>query len=253
MNQLIRCTQCDAIFLRTPFDQWPEYELSSSLSPDSFRRMERDDFKVFLGNHRGHRLEELKIIEDSFVSEKAYAEPVKISYFKATNGKEHFVVKKSRDQIGEPLKYQLIHGDLSLRCTGIGIQAEAIRKELEREFKAKPVPQTKIAAFLKLYQRIAETADINGLERVPEESPHPLEMYYKTDDISLAYLLRNCRNIFNGKEYQDIEAFIHRNKDDGVLLLKANYLIEIIDKAKSKKEATSVSHPLELDKAVEKK
>ena len=130
MNQLIRCTHCDEIFLKTPYDQWPEYEPSSSLSPDPSRSVERDDFKAFLGNHQGHPLEELKIIEESFVSEKAYAEPVKISYFKATNGKEHFVIKKFRDQISEPLRYQLIHGDYFLKCVGIGIQTEAIKAEI---------------------------------------------------------------------------------------------------------------------------
>lgn len=253
MNQLIRCTHCDEIFLKTPFDQWPEYEPSFSHSPGSFRSIERDDFKIFLRNHQGHQLENLKIIEDSFVSEKAYAEPVKTSYFKATNGKELFVIKKFREQISEPLQYQLIHGDYSLKCIGIRIQAEAIRKELEREFRTRPVLQTQIAAFLKLYQRIAETIDIKALERVPEESPHPLEIYYRMDDVSLAYLLRNCRNIFDGEQYWDIEAFIQRHKDDGVLLLKANYLIEIIEKVKSKRGATPVSLPLELDKAIEKK
>jgi hypothetical protein len=48
--------------------------------------------------HHGHRLENLKIIEDSFVSEKAYSEPIKTSFFKATNGKEKFVVKKFRER-----------------------------------------------------------------------------------------------------------------------------------------------------------
>ena len=73
MNELIRCINCDEIFLKTPFDQWPEYESYPNGSFESFRTIERDDFQDFLKNHHGHRLEDLKILEDSFVSEKDYA------------------------------------------------------------------------------------------------------------------------------------------------------------------------------------
>lgn len=253
MKQLIRCINCNEIFLKTPFDQWPEYEFKSNRSPESFRTLERDDFQDFLKYHRGHRLEDLKIIEDSFISEKAHLEPIKVSYFKATNGKERFVIKKFREKIDEPLRYQLIPGDYSLKCIAIEIQSKEIKKQLETEFKTSPLSQTKMAAFIKLHQRIAEMIDIKNLERVPEESPHPLEIYYKMDDLSLMYLLRNCRNIFKGKEYLDLEEFIHRHRDDGVLLFKATYEIQISGTSKSRKKVASVPVSLEKEKVVEKK
>ena len=250
--QLIHCINCHAIFLKTPFDRWPAYESYPSHSPDNFRSIQRDDFKDFLRNHRGHRLEDLKIIEDSFVSEKPYFEPVKVSYFRATNGKENFVIKKFRESIDEPLKYELIAGDYSLKCMGIEIQSEEIAKQFETEFKATPLPPNKIAAFLKLYQHIAETADPENFERVPEESPIPLEIFYKIDDVSWIYLLRNCRNIFQEQEYSAVEAFLHRHKDDGVLLLKATYQIEIIERARPRKKTLAAQIPLEKKKIVEK-
>jgi len=253
MNELIRCINCDEIFLKTPFDQWPEYEPRPRGSFESFRTLERDDFQDFLEKHHGHQLEDLKILEDSFVSDKDYAEPMKTSYFKATNGKEYFVVKKNREKIDEPLKYQLIHGDYSLRCIGIEIQGKDIIKQLNAEFIKNPLDQDKIDAFLRLFQYIAKTMDIKKLERIPEESSNPLEIYYKMDDISLIYLLRNCRNIFKGQEYLDIEEFIHRHKDDGVLLLKAIYKIQITEMAKLKKEAASAPPPLRMRKFAERR
>jgi len=252
MNQLIRCINCDEIFLRTPFDQWPEYESYPNGSLQSFRTIEKDDFQNFSKSHQGHRLEDLKILEDSFVSEKNYVEPVKISYFKATNGKESFVIKKFREKIDEPLKYQLIHGDYSLRCTNIEIQSKEIVKQWKAEFKTSPLPQYQIEAFLKLFQYIAKTINIQKLERISEESPNSLEIYYKIDDISLIYLLRNCRNIFKGQEYLNIEEFIHRHKEDGVLLLKATYKIQITKMAESKKEVIPTRVPLKIKKAAEK-
>ncbi len=252
MNQLIRCVNCDEIFLKTPFDEWPEYESFSNPPLEPFRSIERDDFQDFLKSHRGHRLEELQIIDDSLVSEKAYSEPVKIAYFKATNGKKTFVIKRFREKIAEPLKYQFIAGDYSLKCIGIEIQHKEIEKQLGVEFRRTPIPQSKITAFLKLYRRVVEITDIKNLERVTEESPNPLEAYYKLDDAGLAYLLRNCRNIFKGQEYLDIEEFIYRHKDDSVLLLKATYKIQVSEKAKLKKGVVPPFIPIEKKKMAEK-
>jgi hypothetical protein len=205
-----------------------------------------------LAHHQGHQLEHLKIIEDSFVSKKDYSEPVKTSFFKATNGKEKFVIKKFREKIDEPLKYQLIPGDYSLKCTAIEIQSEGISKQLKAELNPPPT-QSKINAFLKLYRTIAENVEIRDLERIPEESQCPLEIYYRLDDISLMYLLRNCRNIFKGQEYAAMEEFIHRHKDDGVLLLRAVYEIRFSEIAKSGKKVIPAAYASKKDKIAAKK
>src|SRR4030067_375984 len=237
MNQLIRCKDCDQIFMKTPFDEHPEYELNPDHPFENFQSIERDDFQDFLIHHHGHQLENLKIIEDSYVSEKAYSEPIKTSFFKATNGREKFVIKKFRERIDEPLKYQLVPGDYSLKCVGVEIQSDEISKQLQRELNP-PLSQDKMDAFLKLMGSIVEDIAIKDLERIPEESQHPLEVYYRIDDVRVMYLLRNCRNIFKGQEFLAMEEFIHRHKDDGVLLLKATYRIQINKMAKTRKRAT---------------
>jgi hypothetical protein len=249
MNQLIHCINCHEIYLRTPFDQTPEYEWEPLNPIRESQGFEKDDFQDFLRNHRGHQLEDLKIIEGSFVSEKPYSEPVKVSYFKATNGRENFVVKRFRERIDQPLKYQLIRGDYSLKCIDLQIQSETIRKQLEREMKPS-LTKTQIDTFLQFYHHVGKKLDVNSLERVPEESPTPLEIYYKMDDFSLMYLLRNCRNFFKGKAYAEIEGFIHRHKDDGVLLLKATYRIEILERREPKR--TEVAAVSLMKKASEK-
>jgi len=162
------------------------------------------------------------------------------------------VIKKFRERIDEPLKYQLFLGDYSLKCTALEIQLEEISKQLKRELKPPP-SQNKIDAFFKLYRHIFETIDIKDLERIPGESYHPLEVYYKIDDIRLMYLLRNCRNIFKGKEYSAIEDFIHRHKDDGVLLLKATYKIQLTEIAKTGRKTIPAPLPLEKEKVIGKK
>jgi hypothetical protein len=249
MNQLIRCKNCDEIFMETPFDQYPEYEQGSGCSDENFRSIPRDDFQDFLIHHHGHQLENLKILEDTWVSEKPYSEPIKISFFKATNGKDKFVIKKFRESIDEPLKYQLIFGNYSLKCTALEIQSEEISKQLKRELKPPP-SQNKIDAFLKLVRHAFEGIDLNDCERVPEESHHPLEVYYKIDDIRLMVLLRNCRNIFKGKEYSAMEEFIHRHKEDGVLLLKATYKIQLTEMTRPRKKTIPAILPLGKEKTI---
>jgi len=249
MNQLIHCVNCHELYLRTPFDQTPDFAWEGIPSLREPQAIEKDDFQDFLRKHQGHQLEELKIIEDSFISEKPYAEPIKVSYFRATNGKEHFVVKRFRGRIDEPLKYQLIKGDYSLKCVDLRIQAEAIRKELEREIEP-PLTHFQMDSFLEVVDHVVKRLDVKTLESVPEESSSPIEVYYKMDDVSLMYLLRNCRNLFKGKTYAEIEGFIQRHREDGVLLLKATHRVEIIERREPKRvEAPPVSL---LKKASEK-
>jgi hypothetical protein len=225
MGQLLRCINCDKVFFKTPFDRWPEYECAPIFSTASARMIERDDSREFLASHRGHRLEELKVYENSYVGEKPYIEPVKTSYFKATNGKERFVVKKFRERIDEPLSYQLMHGNYSLRCTRIDIQSQQIKKQLEREFKHSPISDYEIEAFLKLCQEVALSADVEKLGKTPEEREHPLTKFCKLDQISLKHLLKKCHTLFGKQGYREIDEFIYRHIDDGVLMLKATFEI----------------------------
>jgi hypothetical protein len=233
--------------MKSPYDEYPEYELGPDRPLENFQRIEKNDFQDFLTHHHDHQLENLKIIEDSYVSEKAYSEPIKTAFFKATNGREEFVIKKFRERIDEPLRYQLVHGDYSLKCIAVEIQSDEISKRLEREFPT-PLSQDKMDAFLKLMGALVEGIDMRDLERIPEESHHPLEVYYKIDDVRIVYLLRNCRNIFKGQEYLAMEEFIHRHKHDGVLLLKATYKIQITQVAKTRKRVAPPRLPFEKEK-----
>ena len=246
VNQVIRCTSCNEVCMKTPYDQWTEVETSRDGSLATVRETQRDDYRDFLSIHRAHRLEALRIVEDSYVSERPYTEPVKESYFKATNGREVFVIKKFRTEIQEPLRYQLVKGDFELRCKSVDIQSAAIQKQLQKEWTLTPISPTKVTTFLRLLRHIVETMDIRQLERVPEESALPLEVFYKMDDVSLGFLLRNSHNIFKGKEYSAMEAFIHRHREEGVLLLKATFEIRFSETLPTPQE---VPGPLPLSHA----
>jgi hypothetical protein len=233
MSQLVRCVECDAVFLKTPHDQSPEYIGDGANAAGRVRPLERDDYGNFLRTHRGHRLEDLTVIEDSWIGEREYGEPIHVSYFRATNGREKFLIKRHRERIEDPLHYELIHGDYSLNCLRVEIQSGEITRELEKVLQGRSAAAEKIHAFLELFQHVSRQVDLTGLERVPEESGHPLEVYHRIDDVSLFYLLRNCRALFDGDEFPDLEAFIYRHRAEGVLLLKATYQIQIKERIRS--------------------
>ena len=252
MNKFLHCIDCGEGSMETFFDQYLEHEYDPSRPSEPVKIIKRDDLQEFLKTHQGHQLEYLKLVENSFVSEKDFVEPVKTSYFKATNNRgQKFVIKRFREKIDERLKYQVVRGDYVLELDEIDIQAREITNQLELEFVTHPLTSNQISRFLKLYKRIVRGVDAKKLERISEESPNPLEVYYQMDDMSFYYLLRNCRNIFKGKQFSDIGDFIYSHVGD-VLLLKARYRIQIIEKARGKREAVS-KIPAEVKKAMKKK
>ena len=252
MYPFIHCVTCNAVFHKTPYDQVPEHEWGVEDSPDLARTVEKDDYQNFLQDHRGHRLEELQVVEGSFMGTGDYREPVKTSYWKATNGKERFVIKGSRQSIRDPLRYQLIRGDYQVKCISLEIQSQEITKQLEIEFRTNPLSQEKITALLHLLREITLGLDAGHLERVAEESLNPLEIYYRIDDVHAAFLLRKCRKIFNREEFEMIQEFVHHQREDGVLLLRGKHQIQMLEVARAEEEVTEATVPAEKERLVKK-
>ena len=236
MNPFIHCITCDALFHKTPYDQVPEHQWEEEGSPGLARTVEKDDYQDFLQNHRGHRLEDLEVVEGSFIGSGDYREPVKTSYWKATNGRERFVIKGSRQSIRDPLRYQLIRGDYQVKCISLEIQSREITKQLEIDFGTHRLSQKKITDFLHLLREIAQGLDRDQLERVPEESSNPLEIDYRMNDVHTAFLLRRCRKIFNREEFEMIQEFVHRHRENGVLLLRGKHHIQVMEVARAEEE-----------------
>ena len=85
MGTLIRCTECNAIMNMTEGDFSPHYAWNGG----EIKEIAMDDSKAFLQKHKGHRTEQLSPLS-SPISDKPYSEPLKTSYFEATNGTERF-------------------------------------------------------------------------------------------------------------------------------------------------------------------
>ena len=108
LDKWIRCIECNEVAHVTDYDCSPEYQWDEARGEVIEKSV--DDMRDFMLQHGRHTIEELSRVSDSFVSEGSYVEPLRVSYIEATNGKEWFVIKTWRDDINDPLRYELIPG-----------------------------------------------------------------------------------------------------------------------------------------------
>lgn len=151
MKGLLRCVECNELFQMTDYDSSPEYQVTEN---GEIHVIPRDERRSFLASHKGHKIERLKVKKGSLVSDQPYMEPIKTTYFQATNGKESFIVKRWRESIDSPMRYELIKGDIVLVNEELGVQVEEIRKQLAYDFKDEPLSEKKIKPFIESLQRI---------------------------------------------------------------------------------------------------
>jgi hypothetical protein len=208
-KKLLRCKQCNEVINLTEYDSSPEFEYDEKKQEIFERQM--DDRQSFYLRHDGHELEELSIKKNSYISEDLYLEPIKVSYFEATNGSENFVVKKWRRSIEEPVKYeQIIRGRLEINLN-IDIQANDIRRQIKKDIPS--LSDSKIDQFIRIVQKVISQINSQKIKRITAESDNPSVFYSSLDDDSLNNIIKLSKKIFDGKEREKIKRFIYQNND----------------------------------------
>lgn len=225
-DKWIRCIECNKVTHVTDYDCSPQYQCDEKLEEVIEKPV--DDMRNFMVQHGHHKIEELSRIEDSFISEGAYVEPLKVSYFEATNGKERFVIKKWRDDINDPLQYELISGYIKTTIS-LEVQLNEIRKQLHDEIKHPSITETKIERFIQTIEKVASQFSAGDKIEITAETDTPLISYCKMDTDFTREILRLSEKIFSAEELKEIEQFIYRNNNDNepmTLLLKRAFTIE---------------------------
>ena len=225
-DKWIRCIECNKVAHVTDYDCTPQYQCDEKLEEVIEKPM--DDMRNFMVQHGHHKIEELSRINDSFMSESAYVEPLKVSYFEATNGKERFVIKKWRDNINDPLRYELIRGYIKT-TTHLELQLDEIRKQLHDDVKHPSITEAKIERFLQIIENVASQFSPGEAMEITAESDTPLVSYCKMDAEYTRKILKLSEKIFRAEELKEIERFVHRNNNDNgpmTLLLKRAFTIE---------------------------
>jgi hypothetical protein len=236
-KQLMRCVRCNALALFSPLDQTPEYRTNG----ERLRVLKRDDRASFMKVHRGHSLEELHVIEDSLISHQDYLEPMRTSYFEATNGKVRFVVKRFRRSVFDPMSYELIAGKLRLIPTKLSIDDVAIQRELERALSPLHLSSERIHGFVRQLDRIVSHLNPRDLNRTPFESHNPSVWYFTLDKAILDKVLGSCSRFLSKRERRYLHEFVLPNLEDELFMpmAKVDFRIESAMEEKQSEAAGS--------------
>jgi len=235
--RLTRCVDCNEIIFLSTYDFSLEYFYDAE--KDVLTEEERDDRKDFEDRHQRHHLEELQLIDGSFISEGLYWEPVKASYFEVTNGYEKFVVKKWRKDVYAPLVYELIPGHLVFTRVSFSAQCDDIRKQFLKDMKLADNENEKADRFVDIVQSVISQMDEKDLSRenvCETGAPAHLHVLLSTDKIER--IVEGCRGIFTPAEIRKIEKFIRENNEyNGVMtvLAKRHFEIRIDENSKVEK------------------
>ncbi len=106
IEKLIRCTKCNKVIptgkiLGSGNDSQPLPGVEWSEADSSAKQ---EFFRV----HREHPMEVLRVDHDSIVSDKPDCEPVRTTFFQASNGQQTFGIKRSKMSLDSPAVYELV-------------------------------------------------------------------------------------------------------------------------------------------------
>ncbi|OGP53019.1 MAG: hypothetical protein A2Y65_08905 [Deltaproteobacteria bacterium RBG_13_52_11] len=215
IGTLIRCIECNEVINMTEWDYSPHYAWYEG----EIKEQDSNDRQDFLQRHESHKTEELIPLTPP-ISDKPYAEPLKISYFEATNGKRRFLIKRWRSKIDDPYTYESIDGCIALTNGKVRAQTEAIKKQMKAENNS-AISEEKLNCFVKAIQKEVENLDPDTLA-VSAEGETPLISYYQLGSDCVDRILTRCQDSFDRHELKLLRDFvIEHNEYDDVMTLVA--------------------------------
>ncbi len=212
---LLHCIDCNKVINMAEWDSCTHYDWQHA----EITEQEDNDRKAFEQGHKNHRTEELTPVTPA-ISDKPYAEPLKVSYFEASNGKQRFVIKRWRNTIDDPCEYEVIDGRLEITHGKVRVQTEAIKKQFRTEHDG-AIPEKKLNYFIKAIQDEIKNVDPNTLD-VSAEGETPLISYYQLGSESLKRILFRCWDTFDWHELKLLRDFVlEHNEYDDVMTVMA--------------------------------
>lgn len=221
----IRCVECNRVARVTPFDRLPAYSHDERCG--GFIETAVDDEACFMELHRHHTLEELFVIKGSFISEGRYGEPLKVSYFEASNGTERFVIRGCRHSISRPMEYELIAGYIETSYRR-DVQKREIKRQLAEEIQDPPLAATKVERFIQTVERVVAQFPPRDPIEITAETDTPLVSHCRLGPGAIREIMALCGAFLDGAELRRLEHFIGENNSYNqpmTLLLKRTFTI----------------------------
>jgi hypothetical protein len=219
-RKYIWCRNCGAIHHVSPFDRFPSYQIASG----EFQEIPANDWRDFMGQHAGHKLEPLTATGNNYFPGGS-ADPMGAIYIEASNGSETLVLRRSRGSIEEPVRYEIVKGRLIENGFGLEIQEKEIRKEMQLHFSwapAAPHEDVKINLFITLFREIVSELDPEKVRTEEFSYSDDNISYGQLDSSTVDALMTRCAGHFLPVELVSIRRFVetHREAGDVMALIK---------------------------------
>jgi len=213
IKNLIRCTDCNQVILN-----YAGHALTraASLPGVDWSSADLAGAKAFLRTHYGHPLEELVVEEDSWVSEKPAYEPLRVTYFLASNRERRFLIRRTKAALDQPASYEIIPGKLKISNVSLRIQEDDLRRQIEAEEGYSLLFKRKMEKFIEAFRDEMSGISPENLEEeaeAVEDGETSLYAYGSLRGYLWERILNRCGRYFKDSELKAVRGFIDENRN----------------------------------------
>ena len=223
-DKFIWCRNCDAVHHVTSYDRAPQYVYVDG----EVDEIPADEWRAFMGQHEGHRLEPLEASGEKYFPQGSISDPMGIAYIEVTNGSDHLLLRQSRNNIAEPLSFELMPGRLVDQGVTVCIQDSEIKKEMRFHFKwdSDAFEDQKIDLFVQLFRDVVTGIEPDAIKVAGFCSEDDTVTFGLLPTEIIESLMTKCTSYFQPRELEDLRRFIdsHREPCDVLALVMRRHL-----------------------------
>jgi len=212
IKNLIRCTVCNQA---TPNYQGNELSQAHSLPGVEWSENDLASAREFLRTHLGHKLEEILIEEDSWVSEKPRHNPLRVSYGYAGNDEKRFLVRRTKLALDQPASYEIVAGRMAIFNVSLKVRENDILREVFADKGLSPLLKERMKKFIRVFQdemtRISVEKVEEEIEDIDDEEGSAL-VYAGLKNSHWERILSRCRLYFEKSELNELRRFVEENR-----------------------------------------
>ena len=208
---ILRCLQCNELFRPTEYDSKPAFHFDEESG--LIMETEMDDLRDFMKEHEGHDIAELQMIQGSFCSHYAYWEPIREDYLQVTDGARVYTIKRWRNDINDPLKYEIINARIEYRKPILRVQSVELMKQMIADAHMLKLDEEKISLFVQKYESFVQGVELTDTIECGVSTDDPMVLYATLDDRNMEGFLSQCRSLFNDEEIKRLRIFIDANSE----------------------------------------
>ena len=201
----VLCRKCAAVHHVTFFDKAAVH----GCFPGEAKKLASDDWRAFMDQHAGHRLEPLKALGEEFFPGGMPGDPMAVAYLKVTAGQREFFLRRFRWSIAEPLKFELIEGGFEHLAPTLEIQERELRKELTLRFRydGQALSDAKVDLFIALFRGVMSAVETSSVTATEPSHEDDNIAYAALPTTALDLLLKQCGSYFTSTEVQALRRF----------------------------------------------